>query len=50
VAARNLHTWTSYSGLDPEINLFAASTVSRGVDFATTPIPRTVTVSLDFNF
>jgi TonB-linked SusC/RagA family outer membrane protein len=50
VAARNLHIWTSYSGLDPEINLFAASTVSRGVDFATTPIPRTVVVSLDFNF
>ncbi|MDB4947568.1 MAG: SusC/RagA family TonB-linked outer membrane protein [Gemmatimonadetes bacterium] len=50
VAGRNLHTWTSYSGLDPEINLFAASTVSRGVDFATTPIPRVLTVALDFNF
>jgi TonB-linked SusC/RagA family outer membrane protein len=50
VAGRNLHTWTDYSGLDPEINLFAASTVSRGVDFATTPIPRAVTVALDLNF
>jgi TonB-linked SusC/RagA family outer membrane protein len=50
VAGRNLHTWTDYGGLDPEINLFAASTVARGVDFATTPIPRTVVVSLDFNF
>ncbi|HET7233031.1 MAG TPA: SusC/RagA family TonB-linked outer membrane protein [Longimicrobium sp.] len=50
VAGRNLHTWTKYSGLDPEINLFAASTVSRGVDFATTPIPRTLSVGLGFDF
>lgn len=50
VAARNLYTWTDYSGVDPEVNLFAASTVARGVDFATTPIPRTFVVGLDFNF
>lgn len=49
VAGRNLYTWTDYSGIDPEINLFAASTVARGVDFATTPIPRTFVVGLDFN-
>jgi hypothetical protein len=50
VAARNLYTWTNYSGIDPEVNLFAASTVARGVDFATTPIPRTLVVGLDFHF
>jgi len=50
LAARNLYTWTDYSGIDPEVNLFAASTVARGVDFATTPIPRTFVVGLDFNF
>jgi TonB-dependent starch-binding outer membrane protein SusC len=50
VAGRNLYTWTDYTGIDPEINLFAASTVARGVDFATTPIPRTLVVGLDFNF
>ena len=49
LAGRNLYTWTDYSGLDPEINLFAASTVARGVDFATTPIPRTWVLGLDFN-
>lgn len=49
LAGRNLYTWTDYSGLDPEINLFAASTVARGVDFATTPIPRTFVLGLDFN-
>ena len=50
IAARNLHTWTSYRGLDPEVNLFSASTVSRGVDFADTPVPRTYLVSLKFTF
>jgi outer membrane receptor protein involved in Fe transport len=50
LAGRNLHTWTKYSGMDPEINLFAASTVSRGVDFATTPIPRTFSVGLGLDF
>ena len=49
LAGRNLYTWTDYSGIDPEINLFAASTVARGVDFATTPIPRTFVLGLDFN-
>jgi len=50
VAGRNLHTWTNYTGLDPEVNLFSASTVARGVEFATTPIPRTFSLALDFNF
>jgi TonB-dependent starch-binding outer membrane protein SusC len=50
LAGRNLYTWTDYSGVDPEVNLFAASTVARGVDFATTPIPRTWVLGLDFNF
>lgn len=50
VAGRNLYTWTDYSGLDPEVNLFSASTVSRGVEFATTPIPRTFSVGLNVNF
>jgi TonB-linked SusC/RagA family outer membrane protein len=49
LAGRNLYTWTDYSGIDPEINLFAASTVARGVDFATTPIPRTFVLGFDFN-
>lgn len=50
LAGRNLHTWTDYSGMDPEINLFSASTVSRGVDFATTPIPRSVSLGFSLDF
>lgn len=50
VAGRNLYTWTDYSGVDPEVNLFGGSTIARGVDFVTTPIPRTLSVGLNLNF
>jgi TonB-linked SusC/RagA family outer membrane protein len=50
LAGRNLRTWTGYRGLDPEVNLFSAQTVARGVDFATIPLPRTFTASLSFAF
>lgn len=49
-AGRNLKTWTNYSGLDPEVNTFSASTVSRGVDFATTPLPRQFSIGLSLNY
>jgi len=50
VAGRNLHTWTDYRGLDPEINLFGASGVAQGVDFANTPLPRSWVIGVNFNF
>ena len=50
LAGRNLHTWSDYSGVDPEVNLFSGSTVARGVDFVTTPIPRQVSVGLAVSF
>lgn len=50
VGGRNLYTFTDYSGLDPEVNLFSSNTVARGVDFATTPIPRSLVFGMDFTF
>ena len=50
ISGRNLKTWTNYSGLDPEVNMFSASTVSRGVDFATTPLPRQFSIGLSFSY
>lgn len=40
LSGRNLHTWTDYTGFDPEMNLFGQLTVERGNDFGTYPIPR----------
>ncbi|MBX6362802.1 MAG: SusC/RagA family TonB-linked outer membrane protein [Gemmatimonadetes bacterium] len=50
VAGRNLYTWTKYSGLDPEVNLFGASPVAQGVDFANTPLPRQFVFGLNFTY
>ncbi|HEX5724889.1 MAG TPA: TonB-dependent receptor, partial [Longimicrobiaceae bacterium] len=50
LAGRNLHTWTDYRGLDPEINLFSNNAVARGVDFANTPVPRTFVLSVNLTF
>ncbi|HEX9108209.1 MAG TPA: hypothetical protein VF832_13295, partial [Longimicrobiales bacterium] len=49
-AGRNLYTWTKYSGLDPEVNLFGANTVAQGVDFANTPIPRQFVVGVTLHY
>ncbi|MEO8336043.1 MAG: TonB-dependent receptor plug domain-containing protein [bacterium] len=46
LAGRNLHTWTDYSGFDPEMNLFGQLTVERGNDFGTYPIPRMWSVGI----
>ena len=46
VSGRNLHTWTDYTGFDPEMNLFGQLTVERGNDFGTYPIPRQYSIGL----
>lgn len=50
VSGRNLHTWTKYSGYDPEMNLFGQLTVERGNDFGTYPIPRMYSVGISATF
>lgn len=47
---RNLHTWTEYTGYDPEINMFGLRTVERGVDFAVYPNAREVSFGVRLNF
>jgi TonB-dependent starch-binding outer membrane protein SusC len=46
VMGRNLHTWTDYTGYDPEINMFGLSTVERGTDFAVYPNAREVSFGI----
>jgi TonB-linked SusC/RagA family outer membrane protein len=50
VAARNLYTFTDYTGYDPETNMFGSSTVARGTDFATYPNPRTFSFGVRAGF
>ena len=49
VAGRNLHTWTKYSGLDPETNLAGASALLQGYDFFNMPQTRSFVVSIGLN-
>ena len=48
-AGRNLHTWTKYTGLDPELNAGAQSNFSTA-DFLTAPQVRYLTARLSLGF
>jgi len=49
LAGRNLHTWTNYSGLDPEVNAGAQSNYSTA-DFLTAPQVRYFTARIALGF
>jgi hypothetical protein len=50
LSGRNLKTWTDFTGWDPETNAGAQRTLVRGFTFATTPIPRSVAISVTSTF
>lgn len=50
LSADNVHTFTKYSGFDPEVGDLNSSPLGSGVDLATYPIPRTFTVGLNLQF
>ena len=57
LSGRNLHTWTDYTGYDPEGNLFGqnapgltTTAADRGFDFAMVPIPRTWSASVRLTY
>lgn len=47
---RNLFSWDSYRGWDPEVNSGGQSNRIRGDDFGTVPIPRTYQLSITAKF
>ncbi|HWJ23933.1 MAG TPA: SusC/RagA family TonB-linked outer membrane protein [Gemmatimonadaceae bacterium] len=49
VAGRNLHTWTKYKGLDPEVNLGGSEWLTQGVDYFNTPLTRSFVISVGLN-
>lgn len=50
VSGRNLVSWDNYKGYDPEVNAGGQSTILRGIDFGSVPIPRTFSVNLSAKF
>jgi hypothetical protein len=49
VAGRNLHTWTKYTGLDPEADLGGAQFLSSGIDYFNSPQTRSLVLSVSLN-
>lgn len=50
ISARKLFTFTKYSGQDPEVGQDASDPFSIGRDYANTPPPRMVTISIAVGF
>jgi len=49
VAGRNLHTWTDYTGIDPEASLGGAETLLQGIDYFNNPQTRSIVISVGLN-
>lgn len=45
IAGRNLHTWTKYTGFDPEVNLGGAEFLTQGLDYFINPPTRSFVLS-----
>lgn len=50
VSGQNLYTFTTYSGMDPEVNYYGNDNIILGTDFFTYPQSRTVMVGLNVGF
>jgi TonB-linked SusC/RagA family outer membrane protein len=49
VSGRNLVSWNSYSGVDPETSNFAAVTPARGINYFNNPQTRSWVATITFN-
>jgi TonB-dependent starch-binding outer membrane protein SusC len=50
VSGQNLYTFTTYSGMDPEVNYASTDNIIMGTDFFTYPQSRTILVGLNIGF
>jgi hypothetical protein len=49
LAGRNLYTWTSYTGIDPETNLGGAGNTLQGIDYFNNPQTRSYVIAIGLN-
>ena len=49
LAGRNLRTWTSYRGLDPETNVAGSAVPGQGVDYFNNPQTRSLVITVVLN-
>lgn len=48
--AQNIHTWSKYKGLDPEIGALEGDALKMGIDYGRYPSPRIYTFGLNVSF
>ena len=49
VAGRNLHTWTKYTGLDPQTSVGGSTSRVGGTDYFNLPLTRSVVFTVGLN-
>jgi len=50
VTGNNLHTWTNYTGYNPEVNLRSGNQLAPGVDYGIYPLATTYSLGLNVSF
>jgi TonB-linked SusC/RagA family outer membrane protein len=50
VSAKNMFTFTNYSGYDPEVSRFGTNNLSMGADYGAYPVSRIMMIGLKANF
>ncbi len=50
VTGGNLHTWTRYSGYNPDVSSMGVGNVNRGVDVGAYPLARTITLGVNVGY
>ncbi|MBB4634003.1 SusC/RagA family TonB-linked outer membrane protein [Longimicrobium terrae] len=50
VSGNNLHTWTKYSGYNPDVSSMGVGNVNRGVDVGAYPLSRTITLGVNVGY
>lgn len=46
-SANNLHTWTNYTGYNPEVSLSTSNALTPGTDYGTYPLAKTFMIGLN---
>jgi TonB-linked SusC/RagA family outer membrane protein len=50
ITGANLHTWTDYSGYNPDVSSMGVGNVNRGVDAGAYPLARTLTIGINVGY
>jgi TonB-dependent starch-binding outer membrane protein SusC len=50
VTGNNLHTWSKYSGFNPDVSSMGVGNVNRGVDVGAYPLARTITLGVNVGY